>query len=83
MSARDRIELLPLAGSTLASWRWANATRDLADTHWEPLGLISCGGILARHRLTGRLVEHLGAMVKSVNERKALAALAVINDPAD
>ena len=82
MSARDRIELLATDGSNLARWRWANACKDLASTEWEPVGLISCGGTLVRHRQTGRLVEHFRTRIASVNERKAKAALAALNDPA-
>lgn len=80
-SARDRIELLPREGSNLARWRWSQAQKTLAATDWEPLALISCGGTLARHRRTGRLVEHLGDRIVSINERKALAAMA--NDTPD
>jgi len=36
--------------------------------------------MLARHRQTGRLVEHFGDVLMSCNERKAEAALAALKD---
>lgn len=75
-SNRDRIELLPREGSNLARMKWSNLTAML-ERHpgWEPLAVISCGGLLVRHRETQRLAEFVGDRIMSVPERKALAAL--------
>lgn len=71
-----------------AAWCFEQARARMAETspQWEPLAKIHLGGVLARSRATGRLVEHCGTHICSVNERKARAALAAMqgtDDPAD
>ena len=74
---RDDITIMP-ADSSLAKLRMDQATKRLASTDWQPLAAISCGGVLVRHSVTGRLAEHFGTHIGSVNERKAKAALAEV-----
>lgn len=74
---RDNITLMP-ADSPLAKLRMDQATKRLASTNWQPLAAISCGGVLVRHAVTGRLAEHFGTHLGHVNEGKASAALLTV-----
>lgn len=74
---RDTITLLP-AASSLAKLRMDQATKRLASTNWQPLAAISCGGVLVRHAVTGRLAEHFGTHLGHVNTRNAESVLAEV-----
>ena len=63
-----------------SEWQFRAMAERMARTspQWEPVAKIHLGGVLARNRFTGRLVEHCGDHICSVNERKAKAALAAM-----
>ena len=65
-----------------AEWMFGKHSAHISrvSPQWEPLAGIYLGGILARHRRTGALVEICGDRICSINPRKATAALAALSE---
>ena len=79
---RGRITILPLDCALHRQW-WRSGVEGLSrHPLWQPEALI-VGGLLIRHKQSGRLAKYAGDHIETIDERKAEAALAAFDGPCD